>query len=39
MLYQGNNLSISRIDHQCAELRFDVADSSVNIFNTQTVQN
>ncbi|MGH1486511.1 MAG: fatty acid oxidation complex subunit alpha FadB [Cellvibrionaceae bacterium] len=36
MLYQGKNLSVSVLDNQCAELCFDVSNSSVNIFNRQT---
>ncbi len=37
MLYQSKNLSITVDENSCAELCFDVQDSSVNIFNQQTV--
>ena len=36
MLYQGKNLSVSMLDNHCAELCFDVSNSSVNVFNRQT---
>ncbi|MFT6389496.1 MAG: 3-hydroxyacyl-CoA dehydrogenase/enoyl-CoA hydratase/3-hydroxybutyryl-CoA epimerase [Cellvibrionaceae bacterium] len=43
MLYQGKNLSVTLHSNDCAEhffaeLCFDAADSSVNIFNSQTVK-
>ncbi len=38
MLYEGKNLSVTLHDNNCAELCFDAADSTVNIFNSLTVR-